>query len=69
MVFVLLVGLVVIWAHELQSDPVPLVASCRKPRNSFSVGVGRGYGWAGMSTSLALFLRGAFVRMRRPECL
>jgi hypothetical protein len=31
MVFVLLVGLVVIWAHELQSDPVPLVASCRKP--------------------------------------
>ena len=42
MVFVLLVGLVVIWAHELQSYAVPLVALCRKLRNSFSVGVGRG---------------------------
>jgi hypothetical protein len=40
MVFVLLVGLVVIWAHELQAFAVPLVASCRKPRNSFSVGAG-----------------------------
>ncbi|HEY6289286.1 MAG TPA: hypothetical protein VIW48_07555 [Nitrospiraceae bacterium] len=53
LVFVLLVGLVVIWAHELQAFAVPLVASCRRPRNSFSVGAGRGYGWAGKSTRWA----------------
>ncbi len=39
-----LVGLVVIWARELQAFAVPLVGSCRKPRNSFSVTAGRGYG-------------------------
>ena len=43
MVFVLLVGLVIIWAHELQAFPMSLVAlaewrACWRPRNSFFSG-------------------------------
>ena len=54
MVFVLLVGLVVIWAYELQALPClwwrSPRRSCWRPKNSISVGAGRRYGWTGKST-------------------
>ena len=48
MVFVLLVGLVVIWAHELQSYAVPLVASVPETKELTSLlegGAGLRVGW------------------------